>query len=373
MKVLISGGHLTPALAVIDYIQAYHPEIDIEFVGRMYAQQLAKQKAHEKREIEARHIVFHPFMATRSDSRQIWKKIIFPFEFIKSFFSALLLIIKVKPDIFLSFGSYLSVPLAYACWVVRVPIIIHEQTRVIGRATRVLAPVANYIAVSFEETAKTLPRKKTLVTGNPVRAAFKKKVTKKPDWLSKKTQPILYVTGGSQGSEIINTTICGSIRQLVKQFTVIHQCGLPNAHRNYKQELELIRKKLPGTQKQEYYIREWISDDELAWILSNADCAISRSGANTVAELQLKCVPTIFIPLPFSLQNEQFINAAALKKEQAAVILEQKNLSPKTLITSLKKLTAKRKKIVSQLKKMPLPQDADQKLVELLMKTSTRS
>lgn len=372
MKVVISGGHLTPALAVIDYIQSYHPEITVEFVGRLYAQQKTKQLAYEKQEIEKRNLVFHSFSAQRSNTNVVISTFVTPLSLFSSFIKAIILLLQIKPDVFLSFGSYLSVPLGYACWVLRIPIVIHEQTRTVGRATKTLTPLAHRIAVSFPHLKKSFPKNKTVVTGNPIRKTLLNKSTKKPTWFTKKSKkPILYITGGSQGSEIINTTVSGALKKLLKKFTVIHQCGAKTSKRNYKNELEAVKKQLPLTLQKEYFIKERLSDQDLAWVLSHTACSVARSGANTVAELQRKKVPTLFIPLPFSINNEQLVNAQALKRKKAADILEQKKLNPKSLQTNIEKLYKNRKTTKAFLEDIPFIENSEKKIVSLLINSTS--
>lgn len=368
MKIIISGGHLTPALAVIDHLQEQYPDITIEFVGRLYTQQHTKQVAHEKKEIESRNIPFHPFSAHRSTASTFLSKISSPIHFGVSFVRALWLVIKIKPDVFLSFGSYLSVPIGYACWVLKVPIVIHEQTRTIGRATKALVPFAKKIGISFPHLKKSLPIQKTHLTGNPIRKELLQKKIRKPSWIRQDVKkPMLYITGGSQGSEVINSTVSGCLKQLLKKFTVIHQCGSQTSKRNYRAELTTLRKKLPESMRHSYYIKEWISSSELSWILSKTACVVSRSGANTVSEIVAKKVPAIFIPLPFSINNEQYLNALPLQQKKAGVILEQKNLNPDSLIDAIKSTYEKRSTIIKNLESINYIHSAEEHIVQLVL------
>jgi len=373
MKILISGGHLTPALAFIDYIQEQSTDHSFIFAGRIYSQLKTKQKAKEKSEVLKRKI---PFIAFDSGKLGQGSLFLLPFAFIQivvAFFHALYIFNKYKPDLYLSFGSYLSVPLAFAAWFLRIKIVVHEQTRTIGIANRVTSKMAAAVALSYPETKKDIHHSNSVVTGNPIRNSILKVNTKKPNWFkTKSTDSILYIAGGSQGSEIINTNIKQLISTLTKNWIVIHQCGPKTNARNYKRELETQRKKISLKNKSKYFIREWVNEEELSWIYSHTKAAISRAGANTVAELSLRHIPTIYIPLPFSHANEQYLNAKFLADTKQALLLQQKDLSPEVLLETIEELVKKHKKITAQLtKNQNKKATGNQKLLKLILSVQT--
>ncbi len=376
MKILISGGHLTPALAVIDYIQKHHPETEIVFVGIEVTQKKIKQKSKEKIEIEKRNIYFVSFNAIKLSelaSIQYCYKFIF---FIKSCISALGIVLKTRPSVMVSFGGYVAVPLAIASFLLRIPIVTHEQTRVAGFANKFISKMARKIGVSYSETLSLFPAKKRSLTGNPIRSQLFLR-SPKPKWLKttkEDTKPILYITGGNQGSQIINNTVSQILPRLTQNWLVIHQCGTPTLHQNYKRILSQQKRKLSKTKQQNYYIREWLSETELAWIYQHASAAISRSGANTSLELMLFAIPTVFIPLPFSYQNEQFLNAQAYQKENTAIVLKQQQLSPESLLDTsniLLKKNASFKKRAQKLAKKLSQQKAEEKLYQLIVSVTS--
>lgn len=346
MKILVSGGHLTPALAFIDYVTKHDPNYSFVFAGRLYSREKTKQKAKEKEAVEKRNI---PFIAFDSGKLGQESPILLPLGIVKTiraFFSALSIFAKHKPDAYLSFGTYLSVPLALAAWFMRVPIIVHEQTRSIGFANGFVSKLARVVAVTYPETKDMVSNKHVYVTGNPIRESILKKSDAKPKWFKTKSKdPILFVVGGSQGSEIINTTISRCIPTLTKKYVVIHQCGTKTKLRNYKKELEFVKNKLSLNSQKKYYIHEWISADDLAWIYTHAHIAVSRAGANTVQELSLRHIPTIYIPLPFSHKNEQMLNAKALADSSQAMLIQQKHLSPEVLIDTVQEVHKKHSKM----------------------------
>ena len=111
---------------------------------------------------------------------------------------------------------------------------------------------------------------------------------------------------------MINRTVSFSVEQLLKKFIVVHQCGGTSTN-HYLEELNDVREKLPKELQKRYFIRQWVSEEEVAWIFQHAELVVSRSGANTVQEIVYNKVPAIFIPLPFAHNDEQTKNAKIAK------------------------------------------------------------
>ena len=202
MKILISGGHLTPALAFIDFAKANHPQDKIVFAGRQFSQDRLKQKAVERREVEARGVKFISFSSVSADLNTWLDIFIKPLKFISSLVKANKIFVQEKPDLFLSFGGYLAVPLAIMAKLRKIPIVTHEQTKVAGKATQFIGQMADKIAVSFEKTKYLNSLEKVVVTGNPLRPAIFNEKIKQPSWYkSDSNLPLLLIMGGNQGSK----------------------------------------------------------------------------------------------------------------------------------------------------------------------------
>ena len=242
MNIMISGGHLTPALAVIDYIQE-NDLLDggkILFVGRIFSQDLLQQKALEEEEIKKRKALFPkkslqfiPFQATRFVNSSFQEKIRSFFHFFQSFLQAYSIVKREKPDVFLSFGGYLAVPIAVACWLQKIPVITHEQTRASGMANRVIAVFAKKVAISYEESRGDFPQHKGVLTGNPVRKKVLASQPERPEWfLPRVTKPILLIMGGNQGSKALNQAVAQSLDTILSEWTLVHQCGKGTSERN---------------------------------------------------------------------------------------------------------------------------------------------
>ena len=329
--IVISGGHLTPALALIDYLLTKQPQVNIHMIGRLYSQSGKSQRSREQAEIKQRQLPFYHLAAPKFANRAWWQKIISLPQLGASIFKAWWLLNKIQPDVFISFGGYLAVPIAVAAKLKQIPIITHEQTHTLGLANRQISKLAQKVAVSHPSTLNLLPKNLGVLTGNPLRSELFT-MQPRPDWLAQPNLPLIYVTGGRLGSEVINTTIGQCLPQLLKKYIIIHQTGSSTVRRNYRQEMEQVVKNLPPRLQKRYYIREWVTATELAWILQSASLVISRAGANTTQELKTLKVQSVLIPLPFAFDNEQYKNAQELVNLKLAQIVEQKDLAATDLI-----------------------------------------
>lgn len=366
MKILITGGHLTPALAFIEYLNREQPNTKVVFVGRTETQVGVIQKSQEQAEVKKLNASFVPLAVGKivpTNPIILFRETL---KLIRSFFTAITILIRQKPTVIVSFGSYVAIPIALAGWVLRIPIITHEQTRVAGTANSFIAQLANIVAVSHPESLEYFPKKKTHLVGNLLRQGLFVKKTTPPKWFEKTTKPLLYITGGNQGSEVINTTVAQCLPQILKKWVVIHQCGKKTNKRNYKKELGRVRSQLTATQRKHYYIQEWITAEELAWIYRSTKGMISRAGANTTEEIARLGIPAILIPLPFSHKDEQLINARALSKKGGALLIMQQHLTPATLLKHLDTLLESAEDIKNTLKTMPAPSNPEKKLFELV-------
>jgi UDP-N-acetylglucosamine--N-acetylmuramyl-(pentapeptide) pyrophosphoryl-undecaprenol N-acetylglucosamine transferase len=369
MRILLCGGHLTPALAFIEFIKNNHPDDEIIFLGRLYTKNNNLQISQEKTEVEKFGVKFIPFKSVKLSQNTFINKIkSIPKLFFKSL-ATTTLIAREKPDVFVSFGGYLAVPIAIACWIMRVPILTHEQTRAVGVANTIIAKFANVIAVSHAESMEYFPKSRTHITGNLIRQSVLRGSQQLPKWLKKAPKkPVLYVTGGSQGSEVINRTVAQILKPLLRNWFIIHQCGRQTGKTNYKQELTKIKMKLSQSNQENYIIREWINQSELAWVYANAKGIISRAGANTTEEIALSRIPAVLIPLPFSHNDEQLKNAQALSNQKQAILLEQKNLTPEVLLETTNIIQKYHRKFSRNLELFVKTSNSEQKLYDLASK-----
>jgi UDP-N-acetylglucosamine--N-acetylmuramyl-(pentapeptide) pyrophosphoryl-undecaprenol N-acetylglucosamine transferase len=324
MKILITGGHLSPALAVIEtYLKKGLPG-EIIFVGRKYINEFEKTLSLEYREVTKRNIRFIPLRAGRFTRILSLRSFLNLLYIPVGFFEAWQIIRKEKPDVILSFGSYLALPIAVISFFYKIPIFTHEQTISPGLANRIIGFLAKRVFLAFPEAEKFFDKNKVEIVGNPVREVIftvKKRIPS-----IKKDRPVIYITGGSLGSHAINNHIKNIIYPMLKKYIVIHQTGDVKQYHDYEEFLK-IREKLPPMLKSRYFLKKHFFEEEIGYIYSIADIVVARAGANTFFELLALAKPTIFIPLPWSANNEQYFQAKIFEKAKAGVIFNQKDSS----------------------------------------------
>ncbi|MBI5044707.1 MAG: UDP-N-acetylglucosamine--N-acetylmuramyl-(pentapeptide) pyrophosphoryl-undecaprenol N-acetylglucosamine transferase [Candidatus Levybacteria bacterium] len=333
MKIVIVGGHLSPALAIIDAL----PEgVDVRFIGRKTAVEGDQSTSLEYREITSRNISFFPLTTARvqrSLSRHTFPSIIrLPI----GMYQAVEYLRREKPDVVLSFGGYLSVPVGFAAKILGIPLVIHEQTFHVGLANKVLSSFASRICISWESSKKYFPQSKTVLTGNPMRK-FEMKNFPYVFSTSDEKLPLVYITGGSTGSHVINVLVEESIKDLLTSSRVIHQTGDTKEFGDYD-KLNNFRKNLTEKEKGRYIIEKFIKPDTTGIIMKNADLVVSRAGMNTITELLYFETPALLIPLQTGQKNEQILNAKFFASLDVGENLFQKGSSGKNFYMLLTRM-----------------------------------
>lgn len=243
----------------------------------------------------------------------------------------------VRPAAIMGFGGYPTVPPILAARKLKIPRAIHEANAVMGRANRMLAPLVQAIATSFEET-KHASGAKVHVTGNPVRDAIKS-WRGRPYFPPAQDRPIfLTVFGGSQGaryfSDIVPDALSRMPSELLSQITVAQQCR--------PEDVERVEK-FYGSLGVSADIAPFF--DNLPDRMASAHLIVARSGASTVSELTVIGRPAILVPLPHAIDNDQLLNAKQLTEAGGAWTFEQAGLTPEKLAGILTGLLRDPKKL----------------------------
>jgi UDP-N-acetylglucosamine--N-acetylmuramyl-(pentapeptide) pyrophosphoryl-undecaprenol N-acetylglucosamine transferase len=341
MKILITGGHLSPALAVIDEIsRRYGRNHSLVFIGRKYTDMAHKDVSLEYQEITKRQIHFTHLDTGRLTWLLSLRTLIQFIRIGKGMIQSWQILSLHKPDVVLSFGGYIALPIAFIAWVKRIPVHTHEQTMRPGLANKLIAFIAQTVFISFPETQAYFSSRKTIVSGNPIRTAIYQKENTLP---IPRDMPILYITGGSLGSHSVNEHVKKIIEDLLSSFSVIHQTGDVTEYDDYA-NLTSLKKSLPQNLQKRYYITKFVSTDEIGWVLDKADIIVGRSGANTFFELIALRKPSVLIPLPWSSHGEQEAHARILHHAGVAAVFYQTD-SSKNLLSSIEEVYARRNKM----------------------------
>lgn len=282
-----------------------------------------------------------------------WVNVVF------GFFQALLIIIKFKPDLILTAGSFISVPVVLAGWVLRKKIIVHQQDLRVGFANRLMSPFACKITVAFDFSLKFFSAKKAVLIGNPARGQVisGNKERAIQFFNLEKDLPTLLVMGGSQGAEEINNLLFETIPQLILFCQIIHVTGRGNI-------VEWGNKKDYGEAAARYHPREYL-EKELFDAYASADLVVCRAGISTLTELSAAGVASIVIPIPGSQQED---NADYFNAKNAIILLDQRKLNALEFVSMVKRLfdeSDSRKRLSDNMRAV-MPGNAVERYVELI-------
>jgi UDP-N-acetylglucosamine--N-acetylmuramyl-(pentapeptide) pyrophosphoryl-undecaprenol N-acetylglucosamine transferase len=247
---------------------------------------------------------------------------------------------RLRPCALFSTGGFVGLPPALAAALVRVPVVVHEQTAVPGLANRITARVARRVAVTFPDTAARFPEGRVAVTGNPLRPELAG--GSRADAIARfgldPALPLVYVTGGAQGAHALNRAVGTALVRLLEMAHIVHQCG-DNPVTGDRAWLEARRAELPADLARRYTVLPWVGS-ELAGIYAAASLVIARSGAGTVNECCQLGVPALYVPMPGGGGNEQTVNARLVERAGGAVVLPQGALTPESLLDRVRNLLA---------------------------------
>jgi len=259
---------------------------------------------------------------------------------------AVWILMTFKPALVVGVGSYAAGPVVLAAWLMRKRIVLHEQNILPGITNRVLARFANRIYVSFENTAGNFDSRKVRITGNPVRHEIINQSaapgTGGYDQSSDHRPLNVLITGGSQGAHSINMTMIGALPHLKakERLDIVHQTGADD---------EAAVKKAYQAHSIRGTVRAFFDDMDQRY--QRADLIICRAGATTVAEVTAIGKGVIFIPFPFAADNHQVLNARTLEEAGAAVMIEQKDLTPEILADRINRYQTDRQALTQMARK----------------------
>lgn len=307
-----TGGSVTPLLAVAEAVVAEAEPGEYGFVfvgGRRGIEQAMAVRAGL------------PYLAIRGGKLRrywSWRNLLDPFLIFTGFFESLLLLRRLKARLVVTAGSFLSVPVVWAAWFWRIPVIVHQQDLRPGLANRLMAPFAKAVTVTFDKSLEDFGKKARLL-GNPVRAAFVR--AKAQSAAAVPERPTLLVLGGGTGATALNLLVAEALPRLLEVCQVIHLTGLDKSGG--------LPQPLPGYEPQPF-----LNEEEMAAAYGRATLVLSRAGLGTLTELAYLGKPTLLVPLPGTHQED---NARYFHERQAAVVLDQTKLTPELLATIIGK------------------------------------
>lgn len=280
--------------------------------------------------------------------RALVENLIDPFKTIAGVFQAFFHLFLLAPDLIFSKGGYGSFPVVLAGKFLRIPIFLHESDAIIGLANKTLGRFSDGIFTSFPETENANASKMVSV-GNPVRTELLDVEVGDARRLFElnSRKPVVFIMGGSQGSQRINNLVLNILPHLLKNFEVIHQTGKRNL-REVGAEAKTVMTK--ETEKL-YHPVPFLAEKELKHAYKIAEIIVSRAGSGSIFEIAAVAKPSILIPLPESAQGHQLKNAYAYAKSKACIVIEEENLTPRFFLATLKQIISTPKKIEEMKKK----------------------
>lgn len=353
---------MTPALAVMKQLKQHG--WSITYMGRMHALEGDVAISQEYRQVVEAGYQFEPIVAGRLQRKFTSHTLVSYTRIPLGFWQAFKIIKKLKPQIIMSFGGYVAVPIVVIAWLFGIPVVTHEQTFAPGLANKLIARLAQKICISWPETKIFFPAEKIVLTGNPVRKEVLQeiKTLKLP-----KDRPVIYITGGNLGAHSINVAIEQHLAQLAHVYTVIHQCG--NAI-EFKDFVRLVQaqKQLPAIDQKHYFPFEYIASDYIGSVFKQSDLIVSRSGANILTEIILLSKVSILIPLPWAGASEQTKNAEFLGQQNAALVLPQQELSAEVLTQKITEALTNHVRMENKLKEIrkSLPSNSAERIVMVI-------
>lgn len=326
MKALIvigtTGGHIYPGMVLADKLIGEGQEVTLISRSGGIAERILKDRNYNVINIAGEGL-----------KRKLSLRLIpFLFKFIAGFFQSMGVLRKLKPDIVIGMGGYLTPPVVLSAKLRSTPIILHEQNVLPGLAIKIFSKMADRVAVSFKETKSYLKTDSTVFTGNPVREEIIKcsrEEGRRRLGLEGEGKTVL-VFGGSQGSESINHAMVEALKPMepVKdRLGFIHIAGpvqFPWVRDEYG-KAGFNARVLPYLHNMEY-------------AYACADLVISRAGATTVAELIARNLPCILVPYPHATANHQMLNARVIADAGGGIIIKDDKLSGEALADSIIKL-----------------------------------
>jgi len=355
MKIILtggeSGGHFYPLIAVAEKINEIVRE-DKLLKPELY---YLSDKPYDRKLLFDNEIIFRKVSAGKL--RRYFSVLNFfglfktGWGFIKSFF----LVFNIFPDVVFSNGGNISFPVLLSAKILRIPVVIHISDSVPGRTNAWASKFAKKVSLAFPEASEQLTTKKEriAVLGNPIRKELIKTLSEgAAEFLDlSKSLPTILILGGSSGSQVINERVVDILSELVKEYQIIHQIG-KKSFEKVKGRARVVLEK--SEYKDRYKPFPYLSSLAMKMSAGISDLIISRAGAGSISEIAMWGLPSIIIPIPEDVSNDQRKNAFTFARIGATVVVEQSNLTSSIFLSEITKLMGdegKRKELAENAKK----------------------
>lgn len=320
MRVIVTaggtGGHIYPALAMINKIKEREPDSEFLYIGT--------HNRMEKDIVPKHNIPFETIEIYGFNRKNIFKNFKVLKCLMKSKQKCKKLIKDFNPDIVIGFGGYVTAPVISVAHSLGYKTFIHEQNSIPGMSNKYLMKKVDLIGVSLKSTLNFFPKNKVIFTGNPCgEDAIKKSAISKLELGFHKDKKLILIVMGSLGASTVNNYLV-EISNLFKNKN--YELLFITGKKDYD---DIIKHHFPSNMKVLPYL------DNLTRIMKQTDLIITRAGASTLSEIIALNLPSILIPSPYVPNNHQFKNAMDLVNEKAALIIEEKDLKGDIIIKKI--------------------------------------
>jgi UDP-N-acetylglucosamine--N-acetylmuramyl-(pentapeptide) pyrophosphoryl-undecaprenol N-acetylglucosamine transferase len=281
---------------------------------------------------------------------------------------------KLYPDVIFSSGGYAAFPTLYAARLLRIPVVIYDADAIPGRVSLWSSKFARWIAIANPEAVGKFParvRERIARVGHPIRKEIQEPAKEGGQEFLKldPAAQTLFILGGSQGAQAINNVVVDALPELVKEFNVVHQVGAANV-----QEMGGISTVVLKDARfaERYKVFGLLNTLALRMSAGAATLAVARAGSGTIFELASWGLPAILVPIPEDVSHDQTENAFSYARAGAAVVIEQRNLTPHLLIAEVRRIAsdeALRQKMSAAARVFARP-DAARKIATALLEES---
>ena len=323
-----TGGHVYPAVAVAEEVLARNPDAQILFIGT--------ERGMEARILPKLGYGLRTITVSRLKGGGILGRLLGLLRVPIAMFQSWRIMSKLKPQIVLGVGGYASGPTLLTAWLTFRRTAIQEQNATPGFTNRVLSKIARRVFVGFGSAKKHFKTSKVLETGNPLRMSVKRSLEGQDERTFSQGETLrILIFGGSQGARFLNENVPGLMSTFQERFpnirlSVTHQTGVHDLDATHARYAE------SNLNSESWNVTAYI--DDMAQAYGNADLAITRAGALTIAELMAVGMPSLLVPFPYAADNHQEANAQSLVDQGAChmpeVLCWSQNMSCSVLRSS---------------------------------------
>ncbi|MBI4079830.1 UDP-N-acetylglucosamine--N-acetylmuramyl-(pentapeptide) pyrophosphoryl-undecaprenol N-acetylglucosamine transferase [Candidatus Kaiserbacteria bacterium] len=374
MKIVLagggSGGHFYPLIAVTEALEDIADEKkliepEIFYIG---------PEPFDKTALVEHEITYVPSPAGKI---RRYPSILNVFDLFKTMWGILkstMTLYRLYPDVIFSTGGFAAFPTLWAARILRIPVVIYDADARPGRVSLWSASFARYIAVAHPEAAEQFPKKylnKIAHTGHPIRHELEAPAREGGHEFLKldAAVPTIFVVGGSSGARAINETLLNALPALLEHYNIVHQTGIENIDEVNQLVGVILRDSRYANRYRGFGLLNALALRMTAGISS---LIISRAGSGTIFEIASWGIPSILIPIPTEISHDQTENAFSYARAGAAVVLEQRNLTPHLLVAEIERIMSDKvaHAAMSAAAKHFARPEAGRKIAEIISETS---